>query len=181
MFAINESFSKISASGVETALRFAQISLDSTERLVKLQLELSKQALEDQVNATRQLTQAKDPQEALQQVNALSGHSAEKAVNHSRELYDIVSSTQASLTRLAEEQLNQFNKNLVGSLDGLAQNAPAGSDAMVNAFKSSFAATAAAINTLQRAAQQVVEYTDTNVKAATSATADAVKTASRRS
>ena len=180
MFAINESFSKISANGVEAALRFAQISLDGTERLVKLQLELSKQALEDQVKATQELSKVKYPQEALQKVNALSGQNAEKAVSHSRELYDIVSTTQASLTRLAEEQLGQFNKVLAGSLDGLSQNAPAGSDALLNAFKSSFAATASAINTLQRAAQQVAEFTDTNVKAATSATADAVKTASRR-
>ncbi|GGY07214.1 phasin family protein [Paludibacterium paludis] len=175
MFAINENFSKISANGVETALRFAQISLDGTERLVKLQLELSKQTLEDQVKVTRELTTAKDPQEALLKVNALSGQSAEKAVSHSRELYEIVSNTQASLTRLAEEQLGQFNKALIGSLDNLSQNAPAGSDTFLNAFKSSFAASAAALNTLQRAAQQVAEFADTNVKAATSATAEAVK------
>ncbi|UGA36745.1 hypothetical protein JOS77_21200 [Chromobacterium haemolyticum] len=47
-------------------------------------------------------------------------------------------------------------------------------------MKSSVAAAAAAVNTFSKAAQQVVEFTDSSVKAATSATADAVKTASKR-
>ncbi|WP_028534194.1 phasin family protein [Paludibacterium yongneupense] len=181
MVAANEQFSKLSANGFESALRFAQIALDSTERVVKLHLELSKQSLEDNVKAARELAGASDPQEAFSRLNKLTTQSLEKVVSNSRNLYDIVSQTQSQLTKLTEENLGSLNKTFLSNIETLGQNAPAGTDAAVNAFKSGIAAAAAAVNSLTRAAQQVAEFTDTSVKAATSATADAVKTASKRS
>ena len=56
----------------------------------------------------------------------------------------------------------------------------AGSDAAVNALKSSLAAPAAAVNSITKAAHQAAEFTETSVKAATAATADAVKTAANK-
>jgi len=180
MFAINEQFSKFSNNGFENVLRIAQIYLDSGERLIKQQLELSKQALEDNVQAAQDLAKLKDPQEALGHINKLFSQSFEKAVKNSRSIYDIVSKTQSEYSALAEDSLSSINKSLIGSLDTLSQNGPAGSDAAVNALKSSFAAAAATVNSLTRAAQQVAEFADTSVKAAASASSDAVKASAKR-
>lgn len=181
MFAINEQFSKLSSNGFENILRWAQISLDSSERLLKHNFELSKQALEDNVLATQELAGLRDPQHALNQLNKTFGQSFEKVVKNARGVYDIVSQTQSELTALAEDSLSRLNKTMLSSLDNLSQNSPAGSDAALNAIKSSFAAAAATVSSLTRAAQQVAEFADTSVKAATSATADAAKTSSKRS
>ncbi|TDR77876.1 phasin family protein [Paludibacterium purpuratum] len=181
MFAINEQFSKLSSNGFENILRLAQISLDSGERLIKQQFELSKQALEDNVQIAQELAGISDPQQALNHINKVFSQSFEKAVQNSRGLYDIVSQTQTELSALTEDSLGRINKSLLSSLDTLSQHSPAGSDAAVNAIKSSFAAATATISSLTRAAQQVAEFADTSVKAASSATADAAKAPTKRS
>ncbi|WP_293762123.1 phasin family protein [uncultured Aquitalea sp.] len=180
MFSTNDQFSKASLSGFEAALRVAQISLDSAERLVKLNLEASKQTLEENVKIAKALAESSDPQQALSQLNKLTTQSIDTAVANSRNVYEIVSSAQTELSKLAEDNLGNFNKGLITALEGAAKNAPAGSDAALNAVKTSLAAAAAAVNSFSKAAQQVAEFTDSSVKAATSATADAVKAATKR-
>ncbi|AAQ59041.1 phasin family protein [Chromobacterium violaceum] len=176
----NEQLNKLSLTGIESTLRFAQIALDSTERLIKLQLEASKQSLEDHTKAAKQLTEFKDSQEAINHLNKLATQSVDKLVSHSRNLYEVVSGAQSELSKLVEDSVGQFNKSLISSIESVAKNAPAGSDATLNAVKTSVAAAAAAVNTFSKAAQQVAEFTDSSVKAATSATADAVKNSAKR-
>lgn len=180
MFAINEQFSKLSANGYENILRVAQISLDTSERLLKQQFELSKQTLEANVQATKDLSGLTDPQQALAQINKLFTQSFEKVINNSRGIYDIVAHSQSELTALAEDNLGRINKTLVSGLDSLSQNGPAGSDVAINALKSSLAATAATVNSLTRAAQQVAEFADSSAKAAGNATTEAVKSHAKR-
>jgi phasin family protein len=176
-----EQLSKLSLNGFEALFRAAQISLDSTERLVKLNFELSKQSLEENVKLTRELSSLKTPQEALTRLNRLATQNLEQAVANSRSVYDIVSETQAELGKIAESNFNELNKSVISNIDLLSKNAPAGSETAVNALKSGIAAGAAAINSMTKAAQQVAEFADSSVKAANSATVDAVKTAAKRS
>lgn len=176
-----EQLSKLSLNGFEALFRAAQISLDSTERLVKLNFELSKQSLEENVKLTRELSSLKTPQDALTRLNKLATQNLEQAVANSRSVYDIVSETQAELGKIAESNFNELNKSVISNIDLLSKNAPAGSETAVNALKSGIAAGAAAINSMTKAAQQVAEFADSSVKAANSATVDAVKTAAKRS
>ena len=83
-----------------------------------------------------------DPQEAVTHLNKLTTQSIDAALANSRNLYDIVSAAQSELTKLAEENLGSFNKSLIGAIESAAKNAPAGSDAALNAVKSSVAAAA---------------------------------------
>ena len=176
-----EQLSKLSLNGFEALFRAAQISLDSTERLVKLNFELSKQSLEENVKLTRELGSLKTPQDALTRLNKLATQNLEQAVANSRSVYDIVSETQAELGKIAESNFNELNKSVISNIDLLSKNAPAGSETAVNALKSGIAAGAAAINSMTKAAQQVAEFADSSVKAANSATVDAMKTAAKRS
>jgi len=175
-----EHFSKLSLNGFESMLRFAQISLDSTERLVKLGLAVSKQSLEDNVKAARELSHVSDPQEVISRVNQLASQSVEQAVANSRNVYEIVSQTQNEITHLAEENVGEFNKALISSIESLAKSSPAGSDVAINTVKTTIAAAAAAVNSFTKAAQQAAELVDSSVKTATNATAEAVKSSAKR-
>ncbi|WP_174874329.1 phasin family protein [Vogesella oryzae] len=180
MITSNEQLNKLSFGALDMAFRMAQISLDSTEKFAKLSLELSKQSLEDNVKLARELGDVKEPQQAVSSLNQLAARNLEQAVANSRNVYDIVSQTQAELGKLAEENFNELNKSVIGNLEALTKNAPAGSETLVNTLKSGLAASTAALHTLTKAGQQVVEFADSSVKAATSATADAVKSAAKR-
>lgn len=165
---------------IETVLRFARLSLDSTERLFKVQVEATRTALEENVKNARALAAVKDVQEAVALRQKLIETSVEQATHFSRSVFEIASQAQTELSKLYEERAVAFHKELVGGLDRFAKSAPAGADVAVAAVKSTAAATAAAVDSLTKAAKQVAEFTDASVKAATSATAEAVKSAAKK-
>ena len=172
-------FSQAALHGIDTAMRLTQIGLNSAERLFKLQFQAGRSLLEEHVRNLHSLTEGA-PQELPARINTLAAQTLEQMVNHSRNTYEVLSATQNELTQLVEDQFSQLNRTVISSIDVLAKNAPAGSDAAVNALKSSLAASAAAVNSITKAAHQVAEFTETSVKAATAATADAVKTAANK-
>lgn len=176
-----QQFADFATEQIETAMRFARISLDSTERLVKLQVETAKNSLEESARAAKSAVGVKDVQGALALRQELSEAAMDSAVSYSRSVYGIASQAQNELSQLIEERSTAFNKNVVSGLDRFVKSAPAGSDVAVAAMKSTVQATAAAVDSLTKAAKQVADFADASVKAATTATADAVKTAARKS
>lgn len=179
MFAINEQFSKFSSNGFENLLRAAQISLDSSERLIKYQFELSKRALEDNVQIAQDLAGLNDLQQVIGHLNKVFGQSFEKAVQNSREVYDILAQTRSELTSLTESNLERLNQTVAGAIESLSQGSPAGSEAALSAVRSSMSAMTATLNSISEAVKQAGELSDSNVKAATQSAAPA-KSASRR-
>lgn len=169
--------SDIAIEQIELNTRLAQISLDGSEKLIKLNLELAKQLLEAGTKQATELAAVKDAQSAMNLKNKLGDGALDQAVGYARSLYEVASNTQAEVGKLFEERITQFNKTVVSSMDKLAKSAPAGADFAVASAKSSVAAAAAAVDSLTKAAKQVADFTDASVKAATTATVDAVKTA----
>jgi phasin family protein len=87
------------------ATRFTRISMQSTERLVALQLGFAKAALEQAASAAHTVAAARDVQELLQLRSHHTEASMERLAGYSRELYEVASDAQAELSKLAEERL----------------------------------------------------------------------------
>ncbi|MGL6070986.1 phasin family protein [Craterilacuibacter sp.] len=172
-----QQFSDLSLGHVETTLRAAQITLDSAERMIKFNLEVSKQTLEDNAGFARELSTNTDPQEIASRLGKMANHAAEKAVENARNFYELISQAQSAMTKLAEDNMGSFNKSLISSVETLAKNAPAGSETAINAIKTSLATSAAALNSVAQSAQQVAHFTDAGIKTAGNASAEAVKNA----
>ncbi len=180
MYNATEQFAELNNAGVDHALRLAQVALDNTERLVRLQLDVAKAALDDNVKNTKALSEVKDLQDFISLRTKLAENSVEKAMGYSRSVYEVASEAHAEVSKLVEEGLAAYTKNIASLVEKAAKNAPAGSDAAVSALKSTVAATTAAIDTLTKASKQVASFADASVKAATQATATATKTTSAR-
>lgn len=176
-----QQFAEFFTEQIETSMRFARISLDSTERLIKLQVEAAKSSLEENAKNAKAAIGVKDVQEALAMRQKMSETTLDSAMNYSRSLYEIASQAQSEFSGMMEERSTAFNKNVVSGLDRLVKSAPVGTDMAVAAVKSTLQATTAAVDSMTKAAKQVSDFADASVKAATTATADAVKTASRKS
>jgi len=175
-----QQFAEFATEQIETAMRFARISLDSTERLIKLQVETAKNSLEESARAAKAAVGIKDVHGAMALRQELSEAAMDHAVSYSRSIYGISSQAQSEFSQLIEERSTVFNKSVVSGLDRIVKSAPAGSDVAVAAMKSTVQATAAAVDSMTKAAKQVADFADASVKAATTATADAVKNAARK-
>ncbi len=176
-----EPYPELNKNSIENALRFAKITMESAERLVKLQLEAAKQAVEENAKNAKSLSEVKDLQEVIALRGKLAESGVEKALNFSRSVYEVASHAQAELTKLFEESLSAYTKDLVNIIEKTTKSAPAGSDLAVAALKSTVAATQAAVDSMTKAAKQVSELADTGIKAAHSATSSTAKGSSKKS
>jgi hypothetical protein len=78
------------------------------------------------------------------------------ATAYTKSLYELSSEAQAQFTALAEEAWSTYTKDAAAWVEKASKSAPAGSEGAVNAFKSTFAASTAAIDQFQKATKQVM-------------------------
>lgn len=154
---------------IQAAISIANIGLDSAERLCNVQLNAAKVALADGAQNFSALSQVKDMQGLLALIQFLPQGGVEKAVEHSRSVYEIAAQAQSEIGQIVEGRINEFNKEVVAALELAAKSAPAGigADAAVAAVKSAVAAANSAYDTMTKAAKQATDLAEANVTAVT--------------
>jgi hypothetical protein len=90
----------------------------------------------------------------------------EKATSYVRSVYDVAVATQSEMNRLVEEQVAEFNKQMVTGLDKIVKTAPAGSEVAVAAVKSTMTAVNSAYDSFSKSAKQMAEISQANIEAA---------------
>ncbi len=179
MFATPEKFLASQKAAVESVFSVANAVFAGTERLVALNLNTARTALEDSLNATQDLLSIKDFQDLSALPASLAQPAADKLVAYTRSVYEIHTQTAEELLALAEAQRAEANKAVFAAIDTLAKNAPAGSEVAFSAVKSAVAAANSAYDNASKAVRQVAEAAEANVLAATNATIKAAKPAAK--
>jgi phasin family protein len=175
MFQAPEQIMALNKANLEAAVRFAGIALEGAERMLELQLKAAKSAFADGVQQAKALTEIKDVQEIAQLRNTLAQPTIERATSYAKSFYDVATSTQSEINKLVEEQVAEFNKQVVTSLDKVVKSAPAGSEVAVAAVKSAITAVNSAYDNLSKSAKQFADMTQANVEAATTQAVHASK------
>jgi len=168
MYQAPEQLVAFNKANFETAVRFADIALDSAERLLEMQLKTAKSAFADGVQQVKTLAEVKDLQELAQLKNNVAQPVLEKAASYTKNVYDIAFETQSEISSLLEEQIADFNKRVVTVLDKFVKSAPAGSEVVVATVKSTISAINFTYDNLAKSAKQFIELTQANVEAVTS-------------
>jgi phasin family protein len=164
-----EQIAATNKAGVEALLGLANSQFAAFERLSALNSNATKSAFEEAIGHAKALLGVKDAQEFINLNAAAAQPALEKAIAYSRSLYELASQSQGEIVKLVEAQAAEFNKNLVGLLDKLSKNAPAGSDVAVAAVKSALAAANTAYDSFNKVAKQATEIAEANFAAATTA------------
>ncbi len=131
-------------------------AFEGFEKLVELNLQVVKSTLAENQEGVGKALSAKDPQGffALQ-----TPPTAEKLQSYVRHVSEIVTSTQGEFTAAAEGHFKQSQHDVQTFVDSLAKNAPAGSEALVSAWKSAIGTASetasSAYNAAKKAAKQV--------------------------
>lgn len=160
---------------VEAALGFAQVSMASAERMMRLQLEAAKAFVAEQGETAKVLAEAKDPEAMMALRVRLAEKAADRALGYARHVYEAAAQTQHELTKLVEQRFAAYQQEMSAAMEQMIKTAPGGSGVAVEAVKSTMAATQAAMDSMTKAAKQVAELADANVKAVTEAAAHAMK------
>ena len=175
-----EQLAGLNKGSIEAALSFAQVSMESAERMMRLQLEAAKAFVAEQSATAKALAEAEDAEAMMALRARLAEQAVERALGYSRNVYDVAAQTQQQLTKLVEQRFAAYQQEMAAAMERMIKAAPGGSDAAVEAVKSTVAATQAAMDSMTKAAKQVAELADANVKAVTDAAAHALKSGKRK-
>ncbi len=175
MYNATEQFAELNKVSVANATRLAALSIENTEKLFKLNVSAAKAVFAQGVQNAQAVAGVKDIQDLFALRAKVAEENVQAAVGYGRTLYALASEAQGDYTALAEEAWNAYSKNVAAIVDKASKSAPAGSDAAVNAFRSTFAASTAAFDQFQRATKQVVSLADASVRAAAAQTVKASK------
>lgn len=170
-----ENLSDAQKQNIEAMMKLSQKAFEGIEKMVDLQLNAARSSLQETAERFKALMSVKDAQEMVNVNKDMATPNAEKALAYSRTIYDIASQTSGEVQRLIDAQIADANKKLVDALDDFAKTAPAGSESIVAMMKSSLTAANSAYETANKAARQVVDMAERNMRAATEAGMNATK------
>jgi phasin family protein len=165
MVQITEQLAALSKSQLEAVLKTAALAADNAEKLADLQLRAGKAAYEDAVKALRQVAAVKDVTELASYTTAAAQPAWDKAAAYAKSAYEVVAAAQAEYAALVEEQVAEFNKNVVVTLDAALKAAPAGSEGAVSAVKSAVHSANTVYESFIKAAKQVNTMAEANMAA----------------
>lgn len=175
MYQTPEQFVAINKANLEVAMKFAGVALQGAERILDLQLKAAKTAFADSVENAKAISAVKDLQQLAALKDSMAQPTIEKATAYAKSVYDVTTATQAEFGKLVEEQVSEFNKQVVTALDKMVKTAPAGSEVGIAALKSGIAAVNSAYDNVSKVAKQFTEATQSNLEAVVKQAANGAK------
>jgi len=175
MYQTPDQFVAINKANLETAMKFAGVALQGAERILDLQLKAARSAFADSVENAKTIAAVKDLQQLASLKDAMAQPTIEKATAYAKSVYDVASATQAEIGKLLEEQVAEFNKQVVAALDKMVKTAPAGSEVGIATLKSAIAAVNASYENVSKVAKQFTEVSQANFEAVTKQASEGIK------
>lgn len=164
---------------LETLFTLGAKAFEGVEKLVELNIQTAKTALDEAAEHTRAVLSVKDAQELVALHSNLLQPTAEKAAAYNRHLYDIAASTGSEVSKLAEGQVSEAQKKFLTVVDNAVKNAPAGTENAVVLVKSAVAAANNAFDSVQKAAKQAADVAEANFTAITNTAVKASQQAAK--
>jgi phasin family protein len=157
------------------------ITLQGAEKIFALNMAVAKASAGDTAAAANDWLAAKDPQAFFSLATAYAKPTdAEKVTAYGNHLTDILSSTKAELTKVADAQVAEAQGMVSAFVDGITKNAPAGFENMSAMLKSSVSSANAGYEQINNAAKQTVEATEAHVAKASGHLTEVVKKATTK-
>lgn len=167
MFPFQEQISAATKANFESQLALVTAltgkAFDSVEKLIALNMNTAKAALDETTAHTQQLMTAKGPQELFSLNASKAQPGAEKALAYGRELMGIASGLQSEVVKAAEAQVAEHGRKLSTLVEEVSKNAPAGSENVVAFVKSAIANANAGVEQLSRSTKQAVQAMEANM------------------
>ncbi|WNC93487.1 TIGR01841 family phasin [Paraburkholderia sp. FT54] len=148
-------------SGLDTFFGLANKAFEGFEKLVALNLQVSKAVLAENQAILAKALSSSNPGELFALQASLSQPAAEKLVAYGRHVHEIVSGVQSEISAVATAQGQQFQRDAQGFVENLQKNAPAGSESAVAAWNSVLSAANATYESANKAAKQFVSTVST--------------------
>ncbi|SHF42905.1 phasin family protein [Lampropedia hyalina DSM 16112] len=162
---------------IEQLFGLTSKAFEGVEKLIELNIQVSREALDDAAKNAQAVLSVKDVQELAALQTSLLQPLAEKAASYSRKLYEIASTNSSEFTKAVEEKASEAQETVNKLVETAAKNAPAGSEASVAVVRSALSAANNAFESVQKTVKQATDVAQANFNAVTESATNAAKTA----
>ncbi|MBW8831901.1 MAG: phasin family protein [Burkholderiales bacterium] len=174
-----EQFTAAQKANLSAVMDLTAKALEGIEQLATLNLKVFKTGIEEAAEAGIAALSAKDPQAFLALQAGAIQPGADRIASYGRQVYGIFLSTRAEVEKVAAEQATSLQQSVLTAFEAASKNVPEGSSAGIAFFKSAFAGTTSAFDSLQKAARQATDAAEANYTAATESVTKATHAAAR--
>ncbi|MEP6557625.1 MAG: TIGR01841 family phasin, partial [Burkholderiales bacterium] len=158
-----ENFTNAAKSHAVGVQAMAEQTLNGVEQMGQLHLAASKATVGELMQQAQSMLDVRDPQQFMAMQASMFQPMAEKSASYLRQMFEIISSTNVEIGKLAESQMKDAQQSFASLMDSAMRNAPAGTEAAASMFRNAFSASQEAINSAQNAARQAVATTEQNL------------------
>ncbi|MCX7236688.1 MAG: phasin family protein [Burkholderiales bacterium] len=176
-----EQIAAVQKANLETLAGLTNQAIKSVEKLVELNMQITKNSLSESMSNAKKTLEVRDLQQLIAQQAEMVQPMAEKMMAYGRDLYEIAQDNTAAFAKTAEAEMAAGQKKLHAMIDDWTKNAPAGSDAAVQMMKQAIAAANNSYETSQKAIKHAVEVAQSNVHNAVDTVTKAATKASKAS
>lgn len=155
---------------------------EGMEKFAQLQIKTLRTTSEEQIDTFRKLLSVRDPKDysELQASFIHPAAQAQRLLGYSREVYDLISATQAELAKLTEVQVEAGARQMKEMVAEVTKNAPAGAEPVVAVMNSALDSASTVYASAQKAAKQASDIAENGMTAATSAASAAATQAANQ-
>lgn len=172
-----EQFTAANKATVDSLLAVSNTALASAERILALNMDIARSAIEDSASGAKALLHAKDVNDVVSIQTSLTQPAIEKALDYTRSIYEVAARSQEEMSKLLEAQFGSFQKSVEKMLEQANKSAPKGSENAFSAIQSAISAANAAYGNMNVVAKQFADAAQGNLATATKAAAAATKKA----
>jgi len=135
---VTAKLSQIQSKNLETVFSLSETALENAQKLVELNYDASKAALQNAQENLAQVLNAKDPKQVTELLQADTLQDVgNQAIAHQRKVTKVLRESGKEFADVVEASIEQAQAGMQDWVNTLAANAPAGSDVFVSAFKTS--------------------------------------------
>ena len=163
---------------LDAANAAGQMAVDAMEKWADLNAATARAVLQEGTDTVHALRSARDARHFVDAVAAAGKPAAERWLGYSRDAYAIANGTRSELTKIFQAQRAEHQRQVGAWFASASESAPVGSEPAVAACRLAFTNADAALDTFFQAAQATVDWAESNISAAMSATIDTVTASS---
>ncbi|HPT50846.1 MAG TPA: phasin family protein [Accumulibacter sp.] len=168
-----EKLAQSQKANAQVMMTLVRTAFHGLEQLSALNLAASRELFNNGANGAQQLMGVKDPKELGNVASSLAKPNVEKLMEYSRSLYDLSANMQREIAAVMENQYNTLRHDAAGLIAKTGAVSPISSDVFGSAMKQMMTASTTAFENISQMAKQMTDIVDSNVKAASNATAQA--------
>ncbi|MBS1209436.1 MAG: phbP [Proteobacteria bacterium] len=120
------------------ALKLAQLSIENSQRIMQLQVDVARDIFDEGVTSAKSLAQVNSPQDAMELRSRYAQQTAEKMFACSRTVAEITADMQAEMGKMLSDQLNSSGQEMFGAMQDMLHGMPLNSRAAAEALQHTF-------------------------------------------